>query len=169
MLRRCRGSRATGRHGRPRRLERRSSARDPAQAGAAAGTGEARGVRSLLRAQRRPRSPPPGRRPRQGSCADWSRAGGSAGRRRPRRAPGWLRAPAIGARRGHTPAAASRGRHRHRPRARGSRTPRGGGEGRTLDGRGGGSAALLCGGYLRGMKRDECVAPMPGRPCFTGL
>lgn len=24
-------------------------------------------------------------------------------------------------------------------------------------------------GYLRGMKRDECVAPMPGRPCFTGL
>eukprot|EP00850_Spirogloea_muscicola_P005644 SM000026S08893 [mRNA] locus=s26:315519:319069:+ [translate_table: standard] len=23
--------------------------------------------------------------------------------------------------------------------------------------------------YLSGMKRDECVAPMPGRPCFTGL
>ena len=23
--------------------------------------------------------------------------------------------------------------------------------------------------YLRGMKREECVAPMPGRPCFTGL
>lgn len=24
-------------------------------------------------------------------------------------------------------------------------------------------------GYLRGMKREEWVAPMPGRPCFTGL
>lgn len=24
-------------------------------------------------------------------------------------------------------------------------------------------------GYLSGMKREECVAPMPGRPCFTGL
>lgn len=24
-------------------------------------------------------------------------------------------------------------------------------------------------GYLRGMKRDEWVAPMPGLPCFTGL
>eukprot|EP00850_Spirogloea_muscicola_P002807 SM000011S18985 [mRNA] locus=s11:186395:190464:+ [translate_table: standard] len=23
--------------------------------------------------------------------------------------------------------------------------------------------------YLSGMKRDECVAPMPGRPCFTGF
>lgn len=22
--------------------------------------------------------------------------------------------------------------------------------------------------YLRGMNRDECVAPIPGRPCFTG-
>ena len=23
--------------------------------------------------------------------------------------------------------------------------------------------------YFSGMKREECVAPMPGRPCFTGL
>lgn len=23
--------------------------------------------------------------------------------------------------------------------------------------------------YFNGMKRDECVAPIPGRPCFTGL
>lgn len=23
--------------------------------------------------------------------------------------------------------------------------------------------------YLRGMKRDEWVAPIPGRPCLTGL
>jgi hypothetical protein len=23
--------------------------------------------------------------------------------------------------------------------------------------------------YLSGMKREECVAPIPGRPCFTGL
>lgn len=23
--------------------------------------------------------------------------------------------------------------------------------------------------YFRGMKRDECVAPIPGRPCLTGL
>ena len=23
--------------------------------------------------------------------------------------------------------------------------------------------------YLRGIKRDEWVAPMPGRPCLTGL
>lgn len=23
--------------------------------------------------------------------------------------------------------------------------------------------------YLSGMKREEWVAPMPGRPCFTGL
>lgn len=23
--------------------------------------------------------------------------------------------------------------------------------------------------YLRGMKREECVAPIPGRPCLTGL
>jgi hypothetical protein len=23
--------------------------------------------------------------------------------------------------------------------------------------------------YLSGIKRDECVAPIPGRPCLTGL
>lgn len=23
--------------------------------------------------------------------------------------------------------------------------------------------------HFRGMKREECVAPMPGRPCRTGL
>lgn len=23
--------------------------------------------------------------------------------------------------------------------------------------------------YLSGIKREECVAPIPGRPCFTGL
>ena len=26
-----------------------------------------------------------------------------------------------------------------------------------------------CVHYFRGMKRDECVAPIPGRPCLTGL
>lgn len=26
-----------------------------------------------------------------------------------------------------------------------------------------------CGIYLRGMKREELVEPIPGRPCFTGL
>ena len=25
------------------------------------------------------------------------------------------------------------------------------------------------GPYLSGMKREECVAPIPGRPCLTGL
>jgi hypothetical protein len=23
--------------------------------------------------------------------------------------------------------------------------------------------------HFSGMKREECVAPIPGRPCFTGL
>ena len=28
---------------------------------------------------------------------------------------------------------------------------------------------VINGVHFKGMNRDECVAPIPGRPCFTGL
>jgi hypothetical protein len=31
------------------------------------------------------------------------------------------------------------------------------------------AVAAAAAAHFRGMKRELCVAPMPGRPCFTGL